>query len=141
MTSPWPFAQWGLDIVGPFPKATGDPKYLLVATNSCTKWVEAKPLANIQDQDVKRFVWRNIVTRFRIPNTLISNNGLQFDSKAFRRYCCDLGIKNRYSTLTYPQGNGQAEATNKVIVDGLKKILEEAKGKWVDVLYNSEKVH
>ena len=79
--------------------------------------------------------------RFGISNTLISNNGLQFDSKAFQRYCCDLGIKNRYFNLTYPHGNGQAEATNKVIVDGLKKILEEVKGKWVDVLYNFEKVH
>ena len=83
---------------------------------------------------MKRFVWRNIVTRFAIPNILILNNGLQFDSKAFWKYCCDLGIKNRYSTLAYPQGNSQAEATNKVIVDRLKKRLEEAKGKWVDEL-------
>ena len=62
------------------------------------------------------------------------DNGLQFDSKTFRRYCCDLGIKNRYSTPVYPQGNGQAEAVNKVIVSGLKKILDDAKGKWVEEL-------
>ena len=72
--------------------------------------------------------------RFGVLKTLISDNRLQFDSKAFWRYCCDLGIKNRYSTPAYPQGNGQAEATNKVIVDGLKMRLEEAKGKWVDEL-------
>ncbi|XP_075640335.1 uncharacterized protein LOC142612096 [Castanea sativa] len=48
-------------------------------------------------------------------------------SKAFREFCNDLGIKNRYSTLTYPQSNGQAEATNKAIVNGLKKRLEGAK--------------
>ena len=64
------------------------------------KWVET--LANIRDVDAKRFVWKNIITRFKIPHTLISNNGLQFDSKAFRRYCRELGIKNRYSTLDYP---------------------------------------
>ena len=84
--------------------------------------------------DAKRFVWKNIVTRFGIPITLISNNGFQFDSKTFRRYCCDLGIKNRYFTLTYPQGNRQAEAVNKVIVNGLKKRLDDAKGKWVEEL-------
>ena len=94
-----------------------------------TKWVKAKPLANIKDTDAKKFIWKNIVTRFRILHTLISNIGLQFDSKAFRRYCCDLGITNRYSTLTYPQGNKQAEAVNKVIVSGLKKRLDDAKGK------------
>ena len=59
---------------------------------------------------------------------LISNNGLQFDSKIFRKYCGELGITNRYST-PYPQGNGQAETVNKVIVSGLKKRLDDAKGK------------
>ena len=99
-----------------------------------TKWVEAEPLANIRNADAKRFIWRNIVTRFRVPQVLISDNGLQFDSKAFRRYCCELGITNRYSTPTYPQGNGQAEAFNKVIVNGLKKRLDDAKGRWVEEL-------
>ena len=62
LSSPWLFAQWGLDIVGPFPKATGNKRYPLVGTDYFTKWVEAEPLANIRDTDAKRFVWRNIVT-------------------------------------------------------------------------------
>ena len=84
--------------------------------------------------DAKKFVWKNIVTRFEVPHTFISDNGLQFDRKSFRSYCYDLGIKNRYSTLAYPQGNGQVEAVNKVIVNGLKKRLDDAKGKWVEEL-------
>ena len=76
LSSPWPFAQWGLDIVRPFPKAAGNKRYLLIGTDYFTKWVEAEPLANIRDVDVKRFVWKNIVTRFRVPHTLISDNGL-----------------------------------------------------------------
>ena len=56
LSSPWPFAQWGLDIVGLFPKATGNKRYLLVDTNYFTQWVEAKPLANIRDINAKRFV-------------------------------------------------------------------------------------
>ena len=102
MSSPWPFAQRSLGIVGPFPKAVGNKRYLLVGTDYFTKWVEAEPLANIRDADAKRFVWRNIVTRFGVIRILISDNELQFDSKAFRRYCCELGITNRYSTLAYP---------------------------------------
>ena len=96
----------GLDIVGLFPKAIGNKKYLLVCMNYFTKWVEAKSLANIRDVDVKRFIWTNIITRFGVSYALISDNGLQFDSKAFRKYYSDLGIKNRYSTSTYLQGNG-----------------------------------
>ena len=97
----------------------------MVGIDYLTKWVGAEPLANIRDVDAKRFFWKNIVTRFGIRHTLISDNELQFDSKAFRRNCCDLGITNKYSTSTSPQGNKQAKAVNKVIVSGLKKRLDE----------------
>ena len=130
----WPFAQWGLDIVGPFPKAVGNKKYLLVGIDYFTKWVETEPLTNIRDVDAKKFLWKNIVTRFGVPNTLISDNGLQFDSKSFKRYCCELGITNRYSTPAYPQGNGQVEVVNKVIANELRKRLDDAKGRWVEEL-------
>ena len=120
--------------MGPFPKAVGNKKYLLVCIDYFTKWVEAEPLANIGDVDVKRFIWKNLVTQFGVPYALISNNGLQFDRKAFRKYCSNLGIKNRYSTPTYPQGNGQAEAVNKVIMNELKKRLDDVKGKWIEEL-------
>ena len=105
---------------------------MLVGTDYFTKWVEIEPLVNIWDVDAKKFVWKSEVTWFGVPCTLISNNSLQFDSKSFRRYYCDLGIANRYSTPAYPQGNGQAETVNKVIVNGLKKRLDNAKGKWVE---------
>lgn len=89
-----------------------------------TKWVEAEALTNIRDVDIKKFVWKNIVTRFGVLKSLVFDNGLQFDNKAFCKFCSDLGIKNKYSTPAYPQSNGQAEATNKIIVNGLKKRLE-----------------
>ena len=84
--------------------------------------------------DANKFFYKNIVTQFRVPRTLILDNGFQLDSKSFRIYYYDLGITNRYSTPAYPQGNGQAEAVNKVIVNGLKKRLDDAKGKWVEKL-------
>ena len=118
-----------MDIVGPFPKAAGNKKYLLVGTDYFTKWVEVEPLANIRDVDTTKFVWKNVVIQFGVPHFLILDNGLQFDSKSFRLYCSELGITNRYSTPAYPQGNGQAEAINKVIVNGINKMLDDAKGK------------
>ena len=134
LSSPWPFTQQGLDIMGPFPKVVGNKRYLLVSTDYFTKQFEAESLANIRDVDAKRFFLKNIVTRFGIPHTLISNNGLQFDSKAFKRYCYDLGITNRYFALAYSRGNGQDEVVNKVIVSGLKKRLDDAKGRQVEEL-------
>ena len=76
---------------------------MLVAVDYFTKWVEAKALANIRDMDVKKFMWKSIVNRFRVLESLVSNNGLQFNNKVFRKYCNDLGFKNRYSTLAYPR--------------------------------------
>ena len=134
ITSPWPFAQWGLDIIGPFPRARGNRRFVLVPTDYFTKWVKAEALANIRDVDVKKFVWKNIVTRFEVPRILVSDKGLQFDNKEFRECCSDLGIINRYSSPAYPPSNRQAEATSKTIINGLKKRLEWAKGNLVEEL-------
>ena len=56
--------------------------FILVAVDYFTKWAKAEALANIRDVDVKKFVWKNIVTRFGVPNFLISDNGLQFDNRS-----------------------------------------------------------
>ena len=56
LSSPWPFAWWGLDIVGPFPMVAGNKRWLLVGPDYFTKWVEAVPLANIMDVDAKKFI-------------------------------------------------------------------------------------
>ena len=71
LSSLWPFAQRGSDIVEPFPKAVGNKKYVLICTDYFTKWVETEPLANIRDVDVQRFIWKNILTRFGVPYALI----------------------------------------------------------------------
>ena len=56
ISNPWPFAQWRLNILGPFPRATGNQRFVLVAIDYFTKWAEAEALANIRDVDVKNFV-------------------------------------------------------------------------------------
>ncbi|XP_017438229.1 uncharacterized protein LOC108344276 [Vigna angularis] len=58
IVSPWPFAQWGMDIVGPFPIGRAQKKFLLVAVDYFTKWVEAEPLATITVAQVQEFCWR-----------------------------------------------------------------------------------
>ena len=92
----------GLRYCRSIPPSNGKKKYLLVGIDYFTKWVETELLANIKYVDAKRFVWKSIVTRFGVPYVLISDNGLQFDNKMFRRYYGELGIMNRYSTHAYP---------------------------------------
>ena len=123
-----------MDIVGPLPAATAQKKFLLVTTYYFNKWVEAEAYASINDKDVTKFVWKNIICHFGIPQAIIADNGQQFDSITFRNFCSELNIRNLYSTPRYPQSNGQAEATNKTLVTALKKRLEQAKVKWVNEL-------
>ena len=75
MVAPWPFAQWGLDILGPFPIGKRQIKFLVVGIDYFTKWVEVEPLAKNTKQNVRSFVWKNIICRFGIPRVLVSDNG------------------------------------------------------------------
>ena len=134
ISSPWSFAQWGIDIIGPFPTAPAQKKLLLVATDYFSKWIEADAYASIKDIDVTQFIWRNIICRFDISRSIISDNGPQFDNRVYRDFCQELKIRNLYSTPRYPQSNGQAEASNKTLLIALKKRLDSAKGKWVEEL-------
>ena len=136
MTAPWPFAQWGLDIMGPFPIAMRQLKFLIVSIDYFTKWVEAKALANITEKNIRNFVWRNIICRYRIPKVLVSDNGKQFDNDSFREFCLQLGIKNHYSSPAHPQANGQVEVTNRSLLKIIKTRLKRAKGIWLEELPN-----
>ena len=136
LTSPWPFAMWGIDLIGELPKAKGGVKYAVVAVDYFTKWAEAEPLATITAKKLKDFVYRSIVCRFGIPYKLISDNGKQFDNKEMREFCDSLGIKRGFSAVCHPQANGQTEAVNKIIKHTLKAKLEESKGNWPEELPN-----
>ena len=73
--------------MGPFPLAVRQLKFLVVGINYFTKWVEAETLATITKKNVRSFVWKNIICRYDIPRVLVSDNGKQFDKKAFRDFC------------------------------------------------------
>ncbi|CAN1313102.1 Transposon Tf2-8 polyprotein [Linum perenne] len=136
IVSPWPFAFWGMDLLGPFPEAVGKRKYIIVAVDYFTKWVEAEALASITAYQVQKFVLKNIITRFSLPLGFVCDHGTQFDCTAFLDFCQDFKVMVRLASVAYPQANGQAEAINKLILQGLKKRVDEAKGKWVDELPN-----
>nr|XP_025636282.1 uncharacterized protein LOC112730408 [Arachis hypogaea] len=130
----WPFDRWGLDILGPFPKAPGQVKFLLVSIDYFSKWIEAQPLAHITAEKVRSFLWKNIICRFGIPREIISDNGRQFTDHKLATFLTNFNIKHHFSSVEHPQTNGQVESANKIILQGLKKKLGEAKGEWADLI-------
>jgi transposase InsO family protein len=115
----WPFAVWGLDIMGPFPGAVGGYRFLYVAIDKFTKWLEATPVVKINKQSAVKFI-KSIICRFGVPNQIITNNRSQFTSGAFQGYCEDLGIQICYASLAHPKSNAQVERANAEILKGLK---------------------
>ncbi|XP_072059698.1 uncharacterized protein [Arachis hypogaea] len=130
----WPFNHWGIDILGPFPTAPRQVKYLVVAIDYFSKWIEAQPLARITSAQMISFVWQKIICRFGIPSHIVADNGRQFIDHNFKNFLQNLKIRQHFSSVEHPQSNGLAEAANKVILQALKKKLDSSKGLWAELI-------
>jgi transposase InsO family protein len=134
----WPFAQWGLDQVGPLPKSSrGGHTYLLVAVDKFSKWIEAVPVTNQEATMAVKF-FESIVYRYGVPHSIITDNGTNFTSGEFQDFAKNLGIKLKYASVAHPKSNGQVEKANGLVCGGLKKRLlrplKRAAGAWVEEL-------
>ena len=87
ISSPWPFAQWGIDIMGPFLLGKKQLKFFIIAIDYFIKWVEVGLVTTITKAKVTSFVWKNIICRFGVPLVIILDNGKQFDNPKFRKFC------------------------------------------------------
>jgi transposase InsO family protein len=115
----WSFAVWGLDLVGPLQKAFRGFTHLLVAIDKFSKWIEVRPLNSIRSEQAVAF-FTNIIHRFRVPNSIIPDNGTQFTSKKFLDFCEDHYIRVDWAAVAHPMMNGQVERANDMILQGLK---------------------
>ncbi|XP_074351582.1 uncharacterized protein LOC141690707 [Apium graveolens] len=95
-----------MDILGPFPMATMQRKFMIVAIYYFTKWIEAKPLTKIITKQVAQFLWESIMCRYGIPQILVIDNGTPFNNEEFRKYCEENEIELRFTFVAHPQANG-----------------------------------
>ncbi|XP_042426221.1 uncharacterized protein K02A2.6-like [Zingiber officinale] len=118
-----------MDIAGPFPMATGQRKFLLVAVDYFSKWVEVEPFARITEWMVTKFIWQNIICRFEIPRRLVFDNGRQFVGRELREWCEGYGIQKSFTSVAYSRGNGQVKVVNRDILRVLRTQLDHMGGK------------
>ncbi|GJY17839.1 reverse transcriptase domain-containing protein [Tanacetum coccineum] len=126
------FNVWGIDFMGPFPSSRGN-KYILVAVDYLSKWVEAKAIPTNDAQVVVKFL-KSLFARFGTPRAIISDRGTHFCNDQFAKVMLKYGVTHRLSTAYHPQTSGQVEVSNR----GLKRILERTVGEnrasWSDKL-------
>jgi ribonuclease HI len=126
-----PFQQWGLDFIGEIhPPSSGQHRWILVATDYFTKWIEAIPTRNANHTVIINFLQENIFARFGCPKRLVADNAAAFKDKHLVKLCEELGIQLVHSTAYYPQGNGLAESSNKSLVRIIQKLLEQNARGW-----------
>jgi hypothetical protein len=131
---PWPFRGRALDFVGQIhPASSKGHRFVLVATDYFTKWMEAVPLKNMMHKEVIHFILEHIIHRFGIPQTLTTDQGSSFMSHQVRDFFESLKIKLVNSSPYYAQANGLAESSNKTLIKLIKKI-EENPNMWQEVL-------
>ncbi|GJX50298.1 reverse transcriptase domain-containing protein [Tanacetum coccineum] len=116
------FDVWGIDFMGPFPSSKGN-KYILVAVDYLSKWVEAKALPTNDARVVCKFL-KSLFARFGAPRAIISDRGTHFCNDQFAKVMLKYGVTHRLSTTYHPQTSGQVEVSNR----GLKRILERTVG-------------
>jgi hypothetical protein len=130
----WPFAVWGLDLVRPLKRAPGGHRHLLVAINKFLKWIEVRLITTIRSEEAVKF-FTNIIRRFGVPNSIITDNGTQFTGKKFLRFYDDHHIRVDWAVVAHPQMNGQVEHANGMILQGIKprifNKLNKFGGRWM----------
>jgi IS30 family transposase len=127
--------RWGLDLLGSFPPAQGNLKYVVVAVEYFSKWIEAKPLATITLATVQKFFWQSIVCCFGLSKAITVDNGTQFDTETFKAFCDQIGTKIHFASVRHPESNRLVERTNGIIITGImKSIFNQPKRKWPEEL-------
>jgi len=122
ISSPWPFSMWGIDMIGIIePKVSSGHRFILVAIDYFTKWVEAASYANVTKQVVVKFIKNNIICRYGVPSKIITDNGTNLNNDMVQALCEKFKIEHHNSSPYRPQMNGAVEAANK----NIKKIVQK----------------
>jgi transposase InsO family protein len=133
----WPFAVWGLDIIGPLRKAPGDYTHLLVAIDKFSKWVDVRLITNLKAEQAMMF-FTDIICRFGVPISIITDNGSQFTGRKFLEFCDKFHIRVDWAAVVHRQTNGQVERANDMILQGLNPRifdrLNKSGRKWLQEL-------
>jgi transposase InsO family protein len=121
-------------MIGPFKKAQGGYTHVLVAIDKFTKWIEFKPIASLTSAKAVEFI-QDIIFRFGIPNSIITDLGSNFTSSEFFDFCEQKSIQIKYASVAHPRANGQVERANGMILEALRKKVfdknEKFAGKWI----------
>lgn len=111
--------RWHLDLIGPYTTSTSGNKYGIVAIDSVSKWPEAGAIPSKTADNVKKWVWDNIITRYGTPQEIVTDNGSEFKGE-FAALLSRCDITHHLTSPHHPQANGLVERLNQTIKNSIK---------------------
>ena len=124
LSSPWPFAAWEIDIIGEIrPNALNGHKYIVVAIDYFSRWIEAESFGTLTAKHMEKFIENSLISRYKVPHHIMTDNGVQFQAEKaelLQRY----GIEHHKFSPYRPQANGAVKAANKNIKQILSKMVK-----------------
>ena len=124
-----PFSMWGMDLLE-LPTSTRKNKYLLIMTDYFTRWVEAIPLSNKEAITVAGVLYREIFCRYGAPQSILTDQGKEFNNELLSTLCLAYGVKKLMTTVKKSSTNGLTERFNRTLWDMLSKKGQEEQFKW-----------
>jgi transposase InsO family protein len=129
--------KWGIDFMTCHPHSAGGHGYIIVVIDYFTKWVEAMPTFNNTRKTVALFLFKHVITRFGVPQAIVTDHGSHFINHMMFKLTEKLGLCHDSSTPYYPQVNGHVEAINKVLITMIRQMIGIHKTSWHTLLFLS----
>ena len=132
-----PWSVLGLDVAGPLKRTANGNLYMIVVVDYFTKFCVAKAVPDNTAKTAAKFLFDEVVCKFGLPKTIISDNGVNFKADLFKRVCKLCGITNAYASVYHPMANGQVERTIKSTKQILTMYVNTSHSDWDDYLQAS----
>jgi hypothetical protein len=130
-----PFTKWGIDYATCNPLSRKGHRYIIVAVDYFTKWVEAMPMFKDDDKTTNLFLFNQIIAMFGILREIFTNHGSHFQNKMMYELMSNHWLRKENSSPYYPQVNGQVEVVNKSLKTILQRTINSTKSNWHLMLY------
>jgi hypothetical protein len=131
-----PFTKWGINFTTCHSASAKGHRYIIIAMDYFTKWVEAMPTFNNDGETTNLFIFNQIVARFIIPKEIVTDHVNHFQNKMMSELTSNFGLRQDHSSPYYPQENGQVEAVNKSLKTILQRTINSSKSNWHLMLYS-----
>jgi transposase InsO family protein len=132
--TPLPFERWGIDFVQDLTPGRAQNTNIITAIDYATRWVVTRPTRSRSSEEALSFLFEEIISRFGVPQSIITDRALCFTKGVFQNYLVELGIKHLPTSSYHPRTNGMVERMHRNLKNNLTKLCDGQPELWENYL-------